>query len=313
MGIIRVHKRENPYVIIDKTGINDVRLSWKARGLLCYLLSKPNDWKVNVKHLTGQGPDGERATRSGLKELERFGYMVTRPVRDEKGRIVEWEHNIFEIPPDISGEDDAGGYPENGSYPDCQNVNLDNPDVQNVDVDNADVGNQHLDNAAILNNEYIVTNESLNNDSTDVCESVSQSCHGGGTVEVRDRRTETEKDIEGFNRILDSCGPDFFNEPEAVRGALEDMYFGRGFSERYGVPLQMVRDRMKGLHTGIIEYAVRKMEKAAAEGTRIRNSLRYLQACIYNAIAEYESDAMADEYLAGLRTRHRETDRIRDG
>lgn len=81
MSIVRVHKKENPYVIIDKTGVSDTRLSWKARGLLCYLLSKPDGWKLNVEHLANHGPDGERATRSGLKELERFGYLPAEPIR----------------------------------------------------------------------------------------------------------------------------------------------------------------------------------------------------------------------------------------
>ncbi len=42
--IVRVNKRSNPYVVIDKTALNDDRLSWKAKGVLCYLLSLPDDW-----------------------------------------------------------------------------------------------------------------------------------------------------------------------------------------------------------------------------------------------------------------------------
>ena len=74
--IIRVKKGEDPYVRIDKVPINDTRLSWKARGLLLYLLSKPDDWKVRIEHLITQAPDGERAVRSGIKELIEAGYMV---------------------------------------------------------------------------------------------------------------------------------------------------------------------------------------------------------------------------------------------
>ncbi|MBA1337203.1 MAG: hypothetical protein HPY66_3640 [Firmicutes bacterium] len=308
MSIVRVHKKENPYVIIDKTGVSDTRLSWKARGLLCYLLSKPDDWKVNVKHLANQGPDGERATRSGLKELERYGYMVTRPVRDDKGRITEWEHNIFEIPQDVPGEDNAGACPENGSSPDCQNVDLDEPDVQNVDVDYP-----HLDNAAVLNNEYIVNKELLNNDCTDisvyVSQSVSRSCRsykegeiekGSGNDGPTGGRMEKEE-IKDFNRILENCHPEYFDTPEAIRGALEDMYFGRGFAERCGVPRDIVRGRMRRLNHDIVGYAVSKMERAAADGADIRNSVRYLQACIYNAVTEYEGDIIADEMLARLK------------
>lgn len=309
MGIVRVHKKENPYVIIDKTGINDVRLSWKARGLLCYLLSKPNDWKVNVKHLAEQGPDGEWAVRSGLKELERYGYMVTRPLRDEKGRIIEWEHNIFEVPRADNKAPDE---------PDAENRDKGNPDLENLNVDYPDVENRNLDN-------NIVNNELLNNDFNNISVSVSQSfTENKNCIEDKEEKKETDgltekktgaiqADIKEFEEILGNCCPEFFDTPEAIKGALEDMYFGRAFSKRFGVPAEIVRKKMKKLHHDIIRYAVYKMEKAAAEGAEIRNSLRYLQVCIYNAISEYESDLLADEYLAWRKMERRKSDRVRDG
>ena len=60
--------------MIDNRPLRDDRLSWKARGLLAYLLSQPHDWKINAKHLASIGPDGPRAIQSGLKELAAIGY-----------------------------------------------------------------------------------------------------------------------------------------------------------------------------------------------------------------------------------------------
>lgn len=40
MSIVRINKRDNPYVQIDHRVLEDTRLSWKAKGLLAYLLSK---------------------------------------------------------------------------------------------------------------------------------------------------------------------------------------------------------------------------------------------------------------------------------
>ena len=39
--VIRVRKRPNNFVMIDKTFLEDDRLSFKAKGILAYLLSKP--------------------------------------------------------------------------------------------------------------------------------------------------------------------------------------------------------------------------------------------------------------------------------
>ena len=45
--IIKIKKRVNPYTMIDSSIFTDNKLSWKAKGLLGYFLSRPDDWKIN--------------------------------------------------------------------------------------------------------------------------------------------------------------------------------------------------------------------------------------------------------------------------
>jgi hypothetical protein len=98
-NIIRVNKKDNPFAQIDKMAIQDERLSWKARGLLCYLLSKPNDWKVIVKDLINRSQkDGDASVRAGIKELRNFGYMRLNKVKNEAGRVDHCEYIVFEKP-----------------------------------------------------------------------------------------------------------------------------------------------------------------------------------------------------------------------
>src|SRR5258707_13097107 len=42
--IIRASRKNQPYVMISRTTAQDSTLSWAARGVLAYLLSKPDDW-----------------------------------------------------------------------------------------------------------------------------------------------------------------------------------------------------------------------------------------------------------------------------
>lgn len=98
MSIVRVEKRENPFVQIDKTPINDNRLSWKAKGLLIYLLSKPNNWKVRISDLVNHATDGEKAVYSALQELEDCGYVIRKQIRETNGVFGEIEYTILEIP-----------------------------------------------------------------------------------------------------------------------------------------------------------------------------------------------------------------------
>ena len=48
-NIIRRIKKENPFIMLDKTCINDNRLSWKAKGLHTYIMGLPDDWKITRK------------------------------------------------------------------------------------------------------------------------------------------------------------------------------------------------------------------------------------------------------------------------
>jgi len=97
MGIVRVEKKQN-FVIMDKTGLEDPRLSFKAKGILAYLLSKPDNWYCYSKHLAKVGPDGISAVKTGLRELREAGYLEKRPIKGEDGRIVKWESIIREQP-----------------------------------------------------------------------------------------------------------------------------------------------------------------------------------------------------------------------
>jgi hypothetical protein len=99
--IIRIQKKRNNFVMLDKGFLEDDRLSFKAKGLLAYLLSKPDNWKVIVKDLVNHAKDGKKAVYSGLKELKEHGYYKKVPIRDESGRrISHWESIIFECPQD---------------------------------------------------------------------------------------------------------------------------------------------------------------------------------------------------------------------
>ena len=107
MAIIKIIKRNYPYVTIDKTGIDDPNLSWAATGLLTYLIGRPGNWKINITHLSGVKLDGERATRGALLELREANYCHYFEIR-KKGKVVETIYLVFEVP--ISYEEAIKNY-----------------------------------------------------------------------------------------------------------------------------------------------------------------------------------------------------------
>lgn len=95
--IIRIQKKDNPYVMLDKGFLNDHRLTWKARGMLAYLLSKPDNWRVLVKDLIKRAPDGRDAVYTILKELQRYGYIHRQQTRAQGStQFGSYDYNVSE-------------------------------------------------------------------------------------------------------------------------------------------------------------------------------------------------------------------------
>lgn len=95
--IIRTPERER-YLVMSKVGLEDVRLSWKAKGLLAYLLSKPDNWNVIVAHLVTQSPEGKASVMGGLSELEKLGYIRRTKKRRDGERFDGIDSEVFEEP-----------------------------------------------------------------------------------------------------------------------------------------------------------------------------------------------------------------------
>lgn len=112
MPIIRIKKRENPYVQIDRAAIEDNRLSWRARGILAYLLSKPDEWHIHVHDIVNHGTEGREAVQKSLKELQKFGYAKLQARRNETGQMLGKEWVITEEP--INGFSVRRQSPTNG-------------------------------------------------------------------------------------------------------------------------------------------------------------------------------------------------------
>jgi hypothetical protein len=96
-NIIRVQKdKENPYVMINKIFLNNPEMSLKAKGLLTYLLSLPDDWTIYVKELISHHADGRDSILSAMKELEKFGYIEKEKNRGEKGKFEGYNYVVHE-------------------------------------------------------------------------------------------------------------------------------------------------------------------------------------------------------------------------
>lgn len=81
------HDKENPYVLISRKMLRDTSISPKAKGVLCYLLSLPDNWKAHPRHVAMALGVGKEQIYNILKELLNAGYATRTESKGEKGQF----------------------------------------------------------------------------------------------------------------------------------------------------------------------------------------------------------------------------------
>jgi predicted transcriptional regulator len=79
-----INKRDN-FTMLDNDFINDTNISFKAKGIFIYFVSKKKPI-VKVRYVASFMKDKEASIYSGLKELENAGYLIRKKQYD-KGKI----------------------------------------------------------------------------------------------------------------------------------------------------------------------------------------------------------------------------------
>lgn len=94
---IKRARRDTNYTIISNVGMRDDNLSLKAKGLLAYMLTLPDDWTFYEQELVKHSKDGRDSHRSALKELQDHGYLV-KVQKNENGKFGEVDWEIYDEP-----------------------------------------------------------------------------------------------------------------------------------------------------------------------------------------------------------------------
>ena len=98
MGIIRIDKTAGNYFIASKYYVEDENISWKAKGIMSYLFSKPDDWQIYQTQLEKVSKDGKASVRSTINELIDNGYMTRQSRRKSNGDFDGYDYTLHEYP-----------------------------------------------------------------------------------------------------------------------------------------------------------------------------------------------------------------------
>lgn len=129
MSVFRVEKNNN-YTVMANYHLRDKELSFKAKGLLSYMLSLPEDWDYSLNGLASVSKEGIKAIKNIIGELKEQGYLKINKIRKENGQY-QYEYLIREIPEGIEPEYQKGYAVKGESVKDIQiNTNKQNTKEQ---------------------------------------------------------------------------------------------------------------------------------------------------------------------------------------
>lgn len=83
-----------PFTQINNDLLNDHTLSAKAKGIYCYLYSKPDDRDFSCERICDEFDDGVKSIETGVRELEASGWISRAKQPD--GRMIYtifWDKN----------------------------------------------------------------------------------------------------------------------------------------------------------------------------------------------------------------------------
>lgn len=121
ISVFKIEKTKG-YTIMSNYHLKDRSLTYKAKGLLSFMLSLPSDWDYSLKGLCAISKESRDGIRSILKELQEHHYLEIEKTRGDKGYF-EYNYLIYEIPHFINKEMIK-------NTPDTENPYLDVPDME---------------------------------------------------------------------------------------------------------------------------------------------------------------------------------------
>lgn len=94
-GLIVKSKLNKDFAIIPNKLLRDTNLSLKAKGLICILLSLPDDWAVYKSQLHQFSCDGRDATVNAFNELVDKGYITGIKRINSRGQFDGWDYVVY--------------------------------------------------------------------------------------------------------------------------------------------------------------------------------------------------------------------------
>lgn len=275
--VFRVFKTEK-FSVISNYHLFDKRLTHKATNLLTTMLAISPVWDYTLKGLASLKKDGIDGVRSGIRELEKLGYLTRRQLRNEKGQLAHNEYLVYETPelnPNFAkSEENCQELPSLENPITDKKIN--SPSLENPSTENPTQLNTKLLNTKYINQSY-QDNNNININNTYRCDEMDSI----DKIDRKEIKAELKKQLNYENLI--SRNEADKKQINSIINILADVMSSRSQSIRIGgenKPLEEVIQRFKQLTDKHIAYVLECLNKNADKPRNIR---AYLLTSLFNA------------------------------
>lgn len=186
--ITRKARPASNYYVLSNDIAADKDLTWEARGMLIYLLTKQDNWRVSIQALVNETRNaiGKAAGREKvyniINQLIAAGYMTRNQARDtESGRMLEMDYFVSEVK-----EKPASGFADNGTKSPL-------PVLPDSGLPLAGKTRQVITNSKqVLNKENTERESAAQSAASHAPDSFSKKDSGGGEVKHRKAKTSVD-------------------------------------------------------------------------------------------------------------------------
>lgn len=275
--VFRVFKTEK-FSVISNYHLFDKRLTHKATNLLTTMLALSPVWDYTLKGLASLKKDGIDGVRSGIRELEKLGYLTRRQLRNEKGQLAHNEYLVYETPelnPNFAkSEENCQELPSLENPITDKKIN--SPSLENPSTENPTQLNTKLLNTKYINQSY-QDNNNININNTYRCDEMDSI----DKIDRKEIKAELKKQLNYENLI--SRNEADKKQINSIINILADVMSSRSQSIRIGgenKPLEEVIQRFRQLTDKHIGYVLECLNKNADKPRNIR---AYLLTSLFNA------------------------------
>ena len=282
MGTFRVHKTKD-YTVMSNNHLRNKEMTLKAKGLLSQMLSLPDDWNYTIEGLASINKEGVDCISDTLTELEKFGYVTRKRIRDEKGRLRGTDYDIYEEPI------------------------RENPILDNPVLEKPEQAEPEQEKPGLLNTNKQITEEEntdyINNSSNPIPSLESFPCESGNVENSETGRERKGQKINNYdlwekqiktNIDFESLKLNYPYElqliDEIVAIMVETVMSNRAMIRIAGddYPFSVVKEKFLQIDYSHMQFIIDCFNEGA-RNTEIKNIKQYIKAVIFNAPTTIDS------------------------